>query len=158
MRSASPNADFHELSSPEIKISNQTYIFKDTDIEPGTTYQYRVEVPEGNGRRTLFESQKIEIAPLPLTLFQNYPNPFNPVTIISYYLPDQCNVKLKVYDVAGHCIATLVDRNQMKGFHKVEWDGMNRDGSRVTSGLYMYLLVAGKKRISRSRKGPCLLT
>lgn len=66
-------------------------------------------------------------------LFQNFPNPFNPVTIIRYQIPDAGFVTLKVYDVLGNEVVTLVDEYTASGKYEVEFDG-----SELTSGVYFY--------------------
>src|SRR5690606_24928583 len=65
------------------------------------------------------------------TLQQNYPNPFNPSTVISYELPVSGDVTLKVYDVLGNEIATLVNEEKPAGIYEVEFDG-----SMLSSGIY----------------------
>jgi subtilisin family serine protease len=71
-------------------------------------------------------------------LFQNYPNPFNPSTVISYQIPKAGHVKLKVYDVLGREVATLIDKEQIAGSYKVEFSGQ------LSSGVYFYRLTAGE--------------
>ena len=71
-------------------------------------------------------------------LSQNYPNPFNPVTIINYQLPVHGRVSLKVYDMLGREIATLVDEVKSTGSYSVKW---NAHGT--ASGVYFYRLQAG---------------
>ncbi len=80
----------------------------------------------------------ISETPVVYKLYQNYPNPFNPRTIITYTLPEYSNVKLKVFDLLGNEIATLVDEEQAAGFHKV-----NFDAGKLSSGVYFYRLQAG---------------
>ncbi|MDR3627319.1 MAG: T9SS type A sorting domain-containing protein [Ignavibacteriaceae bacterium] len=79
------------------------------------------------------------------TLFQNYPNPFNPTTRIAYELPKQVNVSLKIYDIMGREVATLVNGEKAKGRYEVEFNG-----STLASGVYFYKLQAGN--FSQARK------
>jgi hypothetical protein len=75
-------------------------------------------------------------------LEQNYPNPFNPITVISYQLPVTSNVTLKVYDVLGNEIGTLVNEEKPAGEYEVEFNATS--GSRnLVSGIYFYQLKAG---------------
>lgn len=75
---------------------------------------------------------------------ENYPNPFNPTTVINYQLPKDGYVKLKVYDMLGREIATLVNENQNAGYYKV-----NFDASRLTSGVYIYTINANNFFLSK---------
>jgi len=71
-------------------------------------------------------------------LFQNYPNGFNPTTQIRYALPFDADVSLKVYDMLGRVVATLVEENQSAGFKTVEFNA-----DKLSSGIYIYRLIAG---------------
>jgi flagellar hook assembly protein FlgD len=86
---------------------------------------------------------------VPLTLYQNSPNPFNPSTEIRYYLPERCSVALDIYDVNGALVANLLEGYRDKGTHTVSWDGRDRNGRQMTSGVYFYRLKAGKTEVSR---------
>ena len=73
-------------------------------------------------------------------LLQNYPNPFNPNTTISYRLPKRSEVILKVYNLLGQEVRTLVNTIQWPGEHKVAWDGKDQFERTVSSGIYVYSL------------------
>lgn len=75
-------------------------------------------------------------------LLQNRPNPFNPGTEIGYRLDIGGPVSLNVYDVAGHLVRTLTETAVEAGWHRVRWDGCDNAGRAVSSGLYLYELVA----------------
>ncbi|MEJ2721998.1 MAG: T9SS type A sorting domain-containing protein, partial [bacterium] len=76
-------------------------------------------------------------------LEQNVPNPFNPSTTIHYEVAEAVHVRLKVYDVAGRLVRTLVDEPKKPNAYKVVWDGNDRHGRRVASGVYFSKLEAG---------------
>ena len=73
--------------------------------------------------------------PLEYKLSQNYPNPFNPVTVIDYQLPSNGYVTLKVYDILGRMVKSLVKQNQPAGKYSV-----NFNAGRYASGVYFYQL------------------
>ena len=88
------------------------------------------------------------IQPLPVNanypkipfLHQNYPNPFNPTTKIRVELPKEGRVTLKVYDMRGREVRTLIDGEMVAGYFEAIWDGRNGRGEPVTSGMYLYHL------------------
>lgn len=77
-------------------------------------------------------------------LYENYPNPFNPSTKISFEIPKNQYVELKIFDVLGREIKTLVREKQEAGFHQMAWDGTDESGNAVASGLYFYRIKAGE--------------
>jgi Secretion system C-terminal sorting domain len=83
-------------------------------------------------------------------LFQNYPNPFNPSTTISYLLPNDSHVILKIYNSVGQEVATLVNDDRSVGYHQEVWNA-----SGVASGMYIYQLTMnnqqGKKEFYRKK-------
>ncbi len=76
--------------------------------------------------------------PAGYSLLVNYPNPFNPLTVITYSIPSMQEVTLKIYDVAGRVVRTLVDGRQVEGTHVVPFDA-----SRLANGVYFYRITAG---------------
>ena len=78
----------------------------------------------------------------PSHLFQNQPNPFSPETQITFDLPLAGRAELKIFDVSGRLIRTLVDEKLPAGPHSVRWDGRDETGRAVTSGVYFYSLTA----------------
>jgi hypothetical protein len=88
--------------------------------------------------------------PRSIALEQNYPNPFNPSTTIRFGIPAPgSRVSLNVYDVAGRLVATLVDNERISGVREVRWDGKDRRGAEVASGVYFYRLITQEKTVSR---------
>ena len=90
-----------------------------------------------NGGTTFIKDQNIEL-PNNFILEQNYPNPFNPATTIQYQIPKLLHVTLKIYDILGRELATVVNEEQTIGKYEVEFNGSN-----YVSGIYFYQLQAG---------------
>lgn len=91
-----------------------------------------------NGNITTAVNRNEEL-PREITLYQNYPNPFNPTTSIKYQVARQGNVTLKIYDVLGNEVTTLVNEQKSPGIYKVKLNAGN-----LTSGVYFYTLKAGE--------------
>jgi hypothetical protein len=91
---------------------------------------------------TAIENKDGQISsPIYWRLEQNYPNPFNPTTKISYNLAKDADVHLDLYDITGKQVATLVDEYQTRGSHVLTWNGKDRLGNNVPSGVYFYKIV-----------------
>ncbi len=73
-------------------------------------------------------------------LFANYPNPFNPETTLSFQIPERTRVRLSVYDVLGKTVKVLIEKELQAGAHSVQWQGRDKSGAAVPSGLYYYRL------------------
>jgi hypothetical protein len=85
----------------------------------------------------------VRVMPGKFILAQNYPNPFNPSTTIGFSIIDLMNVTLKIFDILGREIITLVNEVKPAGSYSVDWDGKNSAGQRVGSGVYFYQLKSG---------------
>jgi len=107
--------------------------------EGGTGFDYPF------GPVILPPEERVPSIPRSFGLFQNHPNPFNPSTTIEYAVPagDVVHVCIKVYDLRGRRIHTLVDEERATGSYSVHWDGRDSRGKEVNSGLYLYRIEAG---------------
>ena len=88
--------------------------------------------------------------PSSFRLAQNYPNPFNPMTVIRYSLSQRSRVSIAIFNILGQEVTTLMDDMQSAGIYETTWDGMDRSGQRVGSGIYFYRITAGD--FSETRK------
>jgi hypothetical protein len=84
--------------------------------------------------------------PIPKTykLYQNYPNPFNPVTEIRFDVPEKTRVELRIFNILGQRVTTLVDEVRTAGAYHILWDGKSAGGVPVSSGMYIYQLKCDK--------------
>lgn len=80
-----------------------------------------------------------------VTLYPNYPNPFNPFTIISFSIPEDTKVNLKVYNIKGQVVKTLLKEQIESGEHRITWNGKDDNKKPVASGIYFYKISAGKE-------------
>lgn len=103
--------------------------------------------------QTRVKEVRLEVeAPKEVALQGNYPNPFNPRTTIGYELPAASQVTLRIYDVLGRRVATLVERDQEAGYHEATWEA-----GRFASGLYLYRLDVNGASVRTVRQGRMLL-
>lgn len=100
---------------------------------------------------TAVESKKKDSQTLPqgFAVSQNYPNPFNLATSITYQLPVPTNVSIKIFNINGRLVRTLLQRRTEAGYHTVQWDGRDDTGRNVTSGIYVYQVTAGGYRLTK---------
>lgn len=111
----------------------------DTNLYAGTA----LISPIGIFRRPLSQmvtavKEKVRATPATFSLSQNFPNPFNPSTVIGYQLPANSLVTLKVYDVLGREVRTLVNEREGAGDHSITFNAAD-----LPSGVYFYRLTAG---------------
>ena len=101
-----------------------SYRLKQIDIDGSFKYSNEVELSVTLAKEFVLE--------------QNYPNPFNPTTVISYSIPTASHVSVKVYDVLGNLISTLVNKKQVASSYQVNFDANN-----LSNGVYFYKIQAG---------------
>jgi len=124
------------------KNTPTNYSFLDRKLNTGK-YLYRIKQIDNNGNYEYHElNSVIEILlPTKFSLSQNYPNPFNPVTKIDFSLPDDSKINLKIYDITGKEISTLINDFRQAGYYTVSFDA-----SKLSSGIYFYRIEANGLR------------
>jgi hypothetical protein len=138
----------HEVAASNVSTGH-TYVWVDRDVQNGFTYRYQLNSVDVNGQIHQYGSVASatpgsEGVVQEYALYQNYPNPFNPETNISFSLPEASNVSLRVFNLLGEEVATLVSGAQAAGTHTVSFDA-----SSLTSGMYIYRLEAGEFSATR---------
>ena len=130
------------IAGAGISNSPRDYSYTDNNLTAGR-YTYRLKQVDNNGAFSYHGSVEVEIAQAPqaFALLQNYPNPFNPSTRIEYSLAKAAQVSLKVYNMLGNEIATLVNSRQEAGSYTVPFNTMGT--LNLSSGVYLYRLEAG---------------
>ncbi|OGU82669.1 MAG: hypothetical protein A2W11_03190 [Ignavibacteria bacterium RBG_16_35_7] len=118
--------------------NQKEYSYVDKNLADGK-YFYRLKQVDFNGQYNFSKTVEVDVRSLDnFTLEQNYPNPFNPTTTIGYILKEKTATKLIFLNSIGEEVAVLVNEEQDKGYHKVEWNAEN-----LSSGVYFYQLKAG---------------
>jgi flagellar hook assembly protein FlgD len=139
-------------------LTNTSYTWNTTNSQYDTVVT-RVANPKAwtfamleNGSDMLSTDDPISfIAPEDYRLEQNYPNPFNPNTMIQYTVPINRKISVKIYNVNGQLVNTLINNELVSaGAHEVMWHGNNHNGVKVSTGMYFYSLEwAGMKKVKR---------
>ncbi|WP_337866027.1 reprolysin-like metallopeptidase [Ignavibacterium sp.] len=122
------------------------YSYLDKSVQSGT-YYYRLKQTDYDGTFKYLNVVQVEVGlPTEFSLEQNYPNPFNPTTVIEFVIPSGANnfVTLKVFDMLGNEVVTLVNEYREAGVYKIEFDASN-----IPSGMYVYKLSAGSFSASK---------
>jgi hypothetical protein len=155
-----PDADFQYFrvyrdESEDFTPSEGNYVHGTTGTDwndtaaDGWKYYYKITAVDFSGNESNAASPETSTdvsaptLPTEFALYQNVPNPFNPTTVISYDVPEGGGrVTLRIYDVAGRLVRTLVNGVETPGEKRVTWNGQNDHGSRVATGVYLYFMTA----------------
>ena len=131
---------------------SHNYSYTDSDVKAGNKYFYKLCSVDYNGYNRFYGPISVtvegttsvkefnEVTPSNYSLDQNYPNPFNPETAITFSLKEAGPVSLKIYNIQGQVVRTLLDQSVAAGKYAVMWNGTNDQGVRLVSGIYIYAL------------------
>jgi hypothetical protein len=132
----------------EIAATFTFSVDKTAPVQKNQTLKFVITTP--SGEQWTKEITVAVAVPEKFEVYQNFPNPFNPSTVISYQLTAVSKVSLKIYNMLGQEVASLVDGDRLAGYHQEMWDA-----TRCASGVYIYQLVAtddkGQKQVARKR-------
>ena len=150
-RSATPFSENRQQISGTLITGKSGLQFTDTPPKPGTYYYWLSDLDLA-GQSTFHGPIVVTYKNIPASfrLAPSRPNPFNPSTTIEYDLPRGEQVVIRIYDILGREVRTLVNERQAAGFYEVIWNGRNQQGQAVGSGVYLYTLTAGN--FAQSRK------
>ncbi len=130
------------LGFDSIQLTNQT-----NSAVSGTIYIDDLQVVKKNP--TLVEETISESMPIAFGLAQNHPNPFNNETVIAYRLAENEEVVIRIFDVTGRTVRTLLHGSQPAGEYALKWDGRDENGGLVASGIYLYQLKTQAQQETR---------
>jgi hypothetical protein len=143
-RSESPDEGFGVLDLPVTEGPRLSFHCRDETVLPDRTYWYRIRLSGVPGEEVCGPIQvRTTPAPTRYRVHQSYPNPFNPFCTIRYEIPLKSKVLLRVFDVSGSVVRTLLDDWMNAGAHSEVWDGRGDSGEELSSGVYFYRLDAG---------------
>ena len=137
--SAEPISNSYNMSSSEHAING---------LDKNSLYHFRAVAQDSNGivygsdqafqTTGVTSAESVDVIPEAFALYQNYPNPFNPLTTIKYALPQRGYVSLKIFNILGQEVATLINEEQDPGYKSVEFETSN-----LPSGIYTYRITEG---------------
>ncbi len=143
---SSPNSSFNKIgfvAGSGNSNSPQSYSFTDQPTG-GTAFSYRIKQIDNNGNFKYYDPVTVNLSLLTKPeLMQNSPNPFNPSTSIKFYIPNSSDVSIKIFDILGREVITLINKQAEAGYHIVYWNGIDKHGSEVASGTYICRMQAG---------------
>ncbi len=161
-RNAAPNLENAVMLNTFVGGTNtsqtQVYFYRDEEISSAGTYYYWLQSLDFDGANQFYGPvsvtvQQYQATPPPIEAVQGidkvFPNPFNPSVSIQYTVTQASMVSLDVYDLRGRHVTTLFSGNREPGLHKLVWQGTDRNGNNLGSGIYTIRMSAGGKQYSR---------
>lgn len=141
--------DFDYENTPPLATTSELSLI-DGNVEQGVKYYYVVRGVDFAGNKGKISTVSITVldvgsqAELPTRyeLGQNYPNPFNPSTNIEYQVPVSGIVRITIYNAIGQEVLTLANRHHEAGYYTITWNGKDKTGNNVQSGIYLYKMTA----------------
>ncbi len=133
-----------EFTSPYLGTQYTSVVFVVSGLQTAASARYSYSAAGDTGQSIVDVKADAESIPVQSALRQNYPNPFNPSTAISYQLSAVSRVNLKVFDILGREVATLVDDLRQPGSYSIRWDAAG-----MTSGIYLYRLSVGDSHVTK---------
>ncbi len=133
--------------------SNSPHNYSFTDQPTGgTSFSYRLKQIDNDGHYKYYDAITVTLKSSgKAELMQNSPNPFNPTTAIKFFIPNSSDVTIKIYDMLGREVTTLVNNQTEAGYHIVYWNGRDSYGRDASSGVYLYRLTV--ENLGGSRTG-----
>jgi hypothetical protein len=146
-RSTEENGTYTKLNDTMIpgagtSTDEHTYTYTDEGLTGGL-YFYQLEAVSTSGEIQNLGNLEVRPTPTEFALSSGHPNPMANSTEIAFQLPSETRVSLRVYDMAGREVRTLVNENMDAGYYTHGWDGVDTNGRSVANGVYFYRMDAG---------------
>jgi hypothetical protein len=143
-RAESADGMYSAVDAPVTRGAGSSFSCTDRSVLPGKTYWYQIVLRSPSGDEAYGPiGVYVEAAPIAYRAYESYPNPFNPMCTIRYEIPTPGRVTLRVFDIVGKPVCTLVDGWREVGVYSEVWDGRGDDDSALPSGVYFYSIKAG---------------
>lgn len=148
----------NDMSDPKIFSDIESAQYAVNGLTKGEQYFWRVKAVNGSSSQNIFSNvgtfkiddnavtdinNELNEIPNEFKLSQNYPNPFNPTTTIRFGLPKASFVSIKIYNMLGQEVKTLINSEKQPGTFEIKWNGEDNFGIKVASGAYIYRITAG---------------
>jgi len=147
IRRKTPTTPYVEIGQLDGRVfgnNQETYSYYDFKVEGGEYFTYKLSAQFLSGTISDVDTARLQSSePTIISLSPNFPNPFNSETKVIFGLSSPQNVSLKIYDITGKLVKTLIDNERLEAqFHHILWDGSNDLNHSISSGMYYLRLTA----------------